>query len=109
VDGAYRRTIPLAPDQVKWVVFYLDPDMLANMPQHEGKTLIGMTVTSSQYADFREYTNGMDYRISGIGVIGFMICDESDMQGRLSLFEKIALNDETADLQYAEFRSPLLV
>lgn len=109
VDGAYRRSVPLAPDQTKWVVFYLDPDMLENMPHHEGRRLIGVTLTSSDHADFHERTEGRDYRIAGVGVIGFMICDESDIQGRIALLERLTLEDDTADIHYAEFRSPLLV
>jgi glycosyltransferase involved in cell wall biosynthesis len=108
IDGAYRRTVSIGLDGVKWIIFYLDPDMMAVMPRHEDRVLIGVTIGSSDHVDFSEDTDGGDTRIAGVGIIGFMVCDESDIKGRLNLLEKIAIDDRTADLHYAEFRSPLI-
>ncbi|MGX1803989.1 hypothetical protein ACWIDJ_16860, partial [Brevundimonas naejangsanensis] len=55
--------------------------------------VLQISFRSDQSQDFAINTNGVDTRVTGVGVIGFMLCEADDMQARADFLEALTMRD----------------
>ncbi|TPG39914.1 glycosyltransferase [Roseomonas nepalensis] len=86
IEGAGNRRSWIEADQTKWLLVRLPPTS-------SGKRLIQITVRADKSTDFREGTKGADHRIASLGVLGVMVCAETDTASRLRFLECVTFGD----------------
>lgn len=89
LSGTAARTDALEPQETRWAALRIAPDAFAS-----GELVIGLK--GEAFDDFAIGTKGVDTRKSGLGVVGFMICEESDLLSRADFMEAVAL-DQLSD------------
>jgi len=55
--------------------------------------VLQISVSSDRSQDFAVNTNGVDTRVTGAGVIGFMLCRADDMISRANFLEGVTMRD----------------
>lgn len=84
LGGRVARADTLQPRQTSWISLRVEPNAFAS-----GELTIGLK--GEKCDDFAASTNGIDTRKSGLGVIGFMVCEESDLLSRANFMEALNL------------------
>lgn len=86
IGGMTVRSMKMLPGESRWISLDISEDDYAS-----GALQVSMRSDKSQ--DFGEYTNGVDTRITGVGVIGFMLCKADDYAARADFAEAITMRD----------------
>jgi hypothetical protein len=86
VGGMSIRKPNLHHGENRWVAIDISE-------QDYASGVLQVTLRSDRSQDFGINTNGVDTRITGVGVIGFMICEASDMQARADFAEALTMRD----------------
>lgn len=86
VNGREPVSGLLRANEKRWITLNLN-----------GSAEIGATfrvaISADHVEDFAEYTQGADRRVASIGVVGFMVCEQSDFVSRTNMLEAIVLDN----------------
>lgn len=85
MEGALTLDVHLREQEDKVVKIKLAPASTKNR-------LVVISVSCTSAADFAANTNGIDFRIAGVGVRWFYACKENDLVGRLNLLEGLSVD-----------------
>lgn len=86
VGGMSLRKPNLHQGEHRWVAIDLEE-------QDYSSGVLQITLRSDRSQNFGVTTNGVDTRITGVGVIGFMVCEAGDMKARADFMEALAMRD----------------
>jgi glycosyltransferase involved in cell wall biosynthesis/Tfp pilus assembly protein PilF len=75
----------LGAREVRWVTATFVP------ASGVGAYAVQVTISSEEIENLQDITGGADQRMVSIGLIGFMVCEETDVSSRLNLLETISL------------------
>jgi glycosyltransferase involved in cell wall biosynthesis len=81
-DGV-RLAGRLGPDERRWVT--------VDFPASSGGSTVLGKLSGAEIQDLASRTNGLDARVTSIGLEGFYLCEAEDVIGRLALTEAITL------------------
>ena len=85
LGGGVARTDTLDPQETRWIALRIEADVFAT-----GELTIGLK--GEAFDDFAVSTRGVDTRKSGLGLVGFMICEEGDLLSRADFMEALTLD-----------------
>lgn len=83
--GMVAQSGTLEPQETRWVALRVQPDAFTS-----GELTISLK--GDKFDDFAIGTKGVDVRKSGLGLVGFMICEESDLLSRTDFMEAMTLD-----------------
>lgn len=86
IGGMIARKETLHPGEHRWM-----PVDIAAEDMSSG--VLQVSFRSDKAQDFAVNTQGVDTRVTGVGVIGFMLCAADDMQARADFVEALAMRD----------------
>jgi hypothetical protein len=92
LEGVATRQVQLRPYEDKWLIFRVDRKALDRM-RSGSNAAFELLISSDRGVDFRELTKGLDKRISSIGVLGLMLCEEGDLATQVRFIGSAALGD----------------
>jgi glycosyltransferase involved in cell wall biosynthesis len=91
--GLGKRTVSVTADMTQWLVFRIPATALTELPNGPDGTLIEVRFSADKVADFKAATNGIDPRVTSVGVNGFMVARGSDLEARMDFLEGLIMND----------------
>lgn len=86
VGAMVSRSLKLNPSETRWIALDIEEAEYA-------AGSLQISVHSDKSQNFAEYTNNVDTRITGAGVVGFMICAADDFVARANFTEALAMRD----------------
>lgn len=85
LGGMIAQSDTLEPQETRWASVRIQPDVFAT-----GELTVSLK--GGAFDDFAIGTKGIDTRKGGLGVVGFMICEESDLLSRADFMEALTLD-----------------
>lgn len=86
VGGMVLRTVHLHVGETRWLALDIPAEMAES-------GVLQISIRSDQSQNFGEYTNNVDTRVTGAGLIGFMLCAADDIISRTNFIEALTTND----------------
>lgn len=93
LEGVGVMEVTVGANEDRWLAWRLSAQHVAELRKSSGKVLFDLLLQSNTYADFGALTNGADTRFAAMGVRGFLLCAESDVQTRLRFVESVMTGD----------------
>lgn len=84
--GMVLRNLHMNTGEVRWLALDIPADMAES-------GVLQLSLRSDKAQNFAEYTNNVDTRVTGVGLIGFMLCAADDYLSRTNFIEALATDD----------------
>ena len=89
IGGMVERKLALKEAEFRWLALDITPDAYESGALH-------VSIRSDRSQNFSDYTNGVDTRITGAGIIGFMVCAADDLVSRANFTEALTMKELAA-------------